>query len=404
MDYAALFSKAAKIGLERAGGGPSAPSGEVISFAYGLPDPDSFPTEELLSATRSVLADQSATALQYGPPQGDPGLRTYLAERLNEQEGLALTPDQVAITNGSSQAIALIAHLLVDPGDTVLVEGPTFLGTVRVFQLYQARLEELPLDEHGLDVAELERRLERLAANGVRPKFLYTQPTFHNPAGVTMPLDRRLELLRVAEKHALPVVEDDPYGDLRFEGSDVPSLLALDRQGLVVRFGSFSKILAAGLRLGWAAGPAALVQALPAVKTDSGTSPYAARLAAEWASGGKLEPHVRQLRGIYRERRDAMLAALERYCAPHCRWTRPEGGFFVWVELDDGLDPGLLHQAAQELGVGYLPGNRCFASGSGERFLRLSFSFLAPEKIEQGIERLGRAMEQSRVSTARPTA
>ena len=141
MDYAALFSKAAQIGLERAGGGPSARSGDLISFAYGLPDPDSFPTDELLSVTRSVLADQSATALQYGPPQGDPGLRAYLAERLNEQEGLALTPDQIAITNGSSQAIALIAHLLIDPGDTVLVEGPTFLGTVRVFQLYQARLD-----------------------------------------------------------------------------------------------------------------------------------------------------------------------------------------------------------------------------------------------------------------------
>ena len=168
----------------------------VISFAYGLPDPDSFPTDELLSATRSVLADQSATALQYGPPQGDPGLRAYLAERLNEQECLALAADQIAITNGSSQAIALVAHLLVDPGDTVLVEAPTFLGTVRVFQLYQARLEELPLDEHGLIVTELERRLERLAAEGVRPKFLYTQPTFHNPAGVTMPLARRLEIGR----------------------------------------------------------------------------------------------------------------------------------------------------------------------------------------------------------------
>jgi len=289
----------------------------------------------------------------------------------------------------------MVAQLMVDPGDTILLEGPTFLGAVRVFRLYQPRLEELPLDERGLIVEELERRLERLAAEGVRPKFLYTQPTFHNPAGVTMPLDRRLELLDLAKQYSLLVVEDDAYSDLRFEGSDLPSLLALDREGLVIRLGTFSKILAAGLRLGWAAGPPSVMRALPVVKTDSGTSPYSSHLAAEWATSGSLEPHVRKLRGIYRERRDAMLRALERHCAPFCHWTKPEGGFFVWVELNEGVDPKRLRQAADEAGVAYLSGTQCFASDRGESFLRLSFSFGTVEKIEQGIERLGRAMEQA---------
>jgi 2-aminoadipate transaminase len=395
MDYAARFSKAAHIGLAQGASAASPPAADTISLAYGLPDPKSFPTDELLEVTRRVLAEQSSSALQYGAAQGDPGLRRYLAERLNEKEGLSLEPEQVVITSGSSQAISMVAQLMVDPGDAILLEGPTFLGAVRVFRLYQPRLEELPLDERGLIIEELEGRLERLAGEGVRPKFLYTQPTFHNPAGVTMPLERRLELLDVAKKHALLVVEDDAYGDLRFEGSDLPTLLALDREGLVIRLGTFSKILAAGLRLGWAAGPPSLMRALPVVKTDSGTSPYSSHLAAEWARSGSLEPHIRKLRGVYRERRDAMLAALERHCAQYCHWTKPEGGFFVWVELNESVDPKRLRQTADEAGVAYLPGTQCFASDRGECFLRLSFSFATPQRIEQAIERLGRAMARA---------
>jgi 2-aminoadipate transaminase len=386
----------AQVGLAQGGVAAAPASDELISFSYGLPDPDSFPSDELQRVTRSVLDNQSATALQYGSPQGEPRLRRYLAERLNEKGGLSLTPEQVAVTSGSLQAIGIMAQLLVDPGDTILLEGPTFLGAARVFRLHQPRLEELPLDDDGLVVGELERRLDRLASEGVRPKFLYTMPTFHNPAGVTMPLERRLELLRIAEEHSLLILEDDAYGDLRFEGGELPSLLALDRHGLVIRFGTFSKILAAGLRLGWAAGPAEMVQAMTVVKADGGTNPYGAHLAAEWAIGGMLEPHVQKLRAIYRQRRDTMLAALERYCASSCRWTKPQGGFFVWVELHEEVDPLMLRQTAYDNGVTYLSGTQCFPSGSGDGFLRLSFSFLRPEKIEQGIERLGRAMAAAR--------
>jgi 2-aminoadipate transaminase len=396
MDYAPLYSRMAQVGLAQGGVAAAPASDELISFSYGLPDPDSFPSDELQRVTRSVLDNQSATALQYGSPQGEPRLRRYLAERLNEKGGLSLTPEQVAVTSGSLQAIGIMAQLVVDPGDTILLEGPTFLGAARVFRLHQPRLEELPLDDDGLMVGELERRLDRLASEGVRPKFLYTMPTFHNPAGVTMPLERRLELLRIAEEHSLLILEDDAYGDLRFEGGELPSLLALDRHGLVIRFGTFSKILAAGLRLGWAAGPAEMVQAMTVVKADGGTNPYGAHLAAEWAIGGMLEPHVQKLRAIYRQRRDTMLAALERYCASSCRWTKPQGGFFVWVELHEEVDPLMLRQTAYDNGVTYLSGTQCFASGSGDGFLRLSFSFLRPEKIEQGIERLGRAMAAAR--------
>lgn len=395
IDYSQLFSKTASIGRAQGGSGAAPPAGDLISLAYGLPDPLSFPSAELQAAAERVLREQSATALQYGPVQGHPGLRAAIAERLNEQEGLALGAERIAITNGSSQAIALMAELFLDPGDVMLLEGPTFLGAVRAFRLRQPRFEELPLDDAGLVPDDLEARLEQLAREGKRAKLLYTMPTFHNPAGVTMPLDRRLRVLAIAREHGLLIIEDDPYGDLRFEGSPLPSLLALDRDGLVVRLGSFSKILAAGVRLGWVAGPAPIIEALPGLKTDGGTNPFVSHLAAEWAVSGCLEPHVQRLRAVYRERRDALLRGLERHCAPYCRWTRPQGGFFIWVELDERIDPARLREAARAHGVDYLPGQACFASGRGERFLRLSFSYLPPERLEQAAERLGLAMADS---------
>jgi 2-aminoadipate transaminase len=388
MDYAALYSKSAQASMSAIRLPTMAPvATDLISFAVGQPDPLSMPLDDLLSVSRTVLWEQTSTALLYGAPQGEPRLRGYVADRLNEKEGLSLGSDQVAITAGSSQAIGLLAQLLIDPGETILLEGPTFLGAARTFRVLQARLEELPLDQQGLQIEVLERRLAELQAEGVRPKFLYTMPTFHNPTGVTMPLERRLALLEVARRHQLLVIEDDAYGDLRFEGSDLPSLLALDRDGLVVRLGTFSKILAAGTEL---------VPALTLVKVDGGTNPYGAHVAAEWALSGRLEPHVELLRGVYRERRDALLAALERYCSQYCSWTRPEGGFFVWLELQPGIDPQRLREAAHEHGVAYLPGPQCFASGKGEQYLRLSFSYVTPERIEEGMKRLGRAMAEAR--------
>ena len=396
MDYSALFSKMGEIGARQGAiGAPSGAPVDAISFAGGLPDPGSFPLQDLRAATERVLAAQSGTALQYGPPQGTPKLRQVVADRLNEAEGLSLDPDQIGITSGSLQGITLLAQLLVDPGDTVLIEAPTFLGTVRMFNLFRPRYEELPLDEHGLVVEELERKLVELREAGVHPKFLYCLPTFQNPTGVTMPLDRRIELLRVAREHSLLVIEDDPYGELRYDGAEVPSLLSLDRDGLVIRLGTFSKILAAGLRLGWAAGPKELVQGMASVKLDSGTNPYAAHLAAEWAAAGKVDGHVAQLRAIYKARRDAMLGALEEHCAGLCTWTRPDGGFFIWVHLEPEVDPARLRELAHENGVLYLPGTACFASTRGEDYLRLAFSLQEPERIRAGIARLGAAMRAS---------
>jgi 2-aminoadipate transaminase len=395
MDYSRLYSQMARIGVGKPNSAATPAQPDLISLVYGLPDPSTVSTSDLLAATELVLTEHRASALQYGPSQGLSELREFLAERLNEREGLTLAPGQILLTGGASQGIGLIARTLLEPGDTILVEAPTFLGAVRAFRLSQPRVIELPVDGAGLVTEALDTALARLAGEGVRPKFLYTMPTFQNPTGATMPLERRQHLLGLARQHNLLVVEDDAYGDLRYDGLELPSLLALDRDGLVVRLGTFSKVLAAGMRLGWAAGPAPLVRALTALKDDSGTSPYISHLALAWAGGGRLDPHLERLRRFYRERRDAALAALDRYCTGYVRWSRPLGGFYVWLELDDAVDAALLRRAADRLGVDYLPGQACFLSDRGERYLRLSFSFVDPDRIEQAIQRLGQALAEA---------
>ncbi len=389
----ARLSRAARTLASRPGMRDFAPAADnVISLTIGMPAPDLFPSAQLAALTQEVLAREADQALQYGQLLGVPGLRAYLAARLNEQEGLQLGPDQFIITAGSSQAIAMLGQMFVDPDDTVLVEGPSFIGALRTFRMLGARIVEVALDDSGLVVDDLAPLLDKLDADGVRPTFLYTMPTFQNPTGVTLPAERRASLIALARERDLLIVEDDAYGDLRYDGQTLPSLLSLDRDGLVVRLGTFSKIMAAGVRLGWAVGPPELIAGLASMKVDAGTSPFASHLAAAFGRSGQLDRHIQILRAGYHRRRDAMLQALKEHCAPYATWTYPEGGFFIWVRLKPHVSPERMHEAAAREGVTYVPGNVCFASGEGQECLRLAFSFAPEDQMPEAIARLGRAM------------
>lgn len=364
-----------------------------ISFAFGLPDPGSLPREGVIGATaRALRGEGGMWALQYGSARGQAGLLDVLVEKLARDQQITATPDNLIITNGSFHAIELIAQAFIDPGDTVLIEAPTWSGAVMIYQRAGARTVAVPTDEAGIDLAALEQTLAELHAQGIRPKFLYTMPTFHNPKGVTMPVERRRRLVAIAQASGLPLVEDDAYFDLRFSGAHLPTLYSLDRAGLVIYLSTFSKILAAGMRLGWAVAPATVANKLVLLKNDTGSNPFAQHVAEAFARSGELRAHIDSLIGVYRHKRDLMLAALEEHMPEGTRWSRPEGGFFIWVTLPPGVDSRALQRRALALGVDFLPGTACYGDGRGVGELRLAFSFVAADDIWPGIERLGRAI------------
>jgi 2-aminoadipate transaminase len=378
------------------------PAGGTFQFAGGKPDPLSFPYNELAAATSEVLHTDGAEALTYGDAQGFAPLRALIARKYQHYEGLTVDPSQIVVTNGSSDAIRLVCDALLVPGDTVLIEAPTFSGSLRTLQGHGADLVGLPMDGDGIIVAEMERVIERERAAGKRPKLLYTIPTFQNPAGSTMPRDRREALLAVAARTGLVVLEDDAYGDLRCEGEFVPSLFALDQSGVVVRTGTLSKILGAGLRTGWLVAQPALVQAVLRVKYDGGTNPFVTRVATAYLRD-HIEEHVAELIAIYRAKRDAMLESLEEHVGREegAWWSRPAGGFFIWVRLPASVDPAELADACAARGVAYVPGPAFFSNWQADwpeadRFIRLAFSYAQPDEIREGIAQLGRAMLESR--------
>jgi 2-aminoadipate transaminase len=391
-DYQPLYARrAAKPAEALFRAGTASPSG-VIPLTYGFPDPGSFPIEELIETAARMLRSHGKDALQYGPIAGPEPFLDLLVAKL-AAEGIGATRDNLLVTAGGSQGIDLVTHLLVDPGDPIVVEAPTFIGALQTFRNAEADVHEVPLDEDGMDVERLEALLQRLEARGRRPKFIYTIPTFQNPTGVTLSRERRQALVAVARRHGVLILEDDAYSELRLDGERSPSLYALDPEGAVIQARTFSKILAAGLRLGYLVAPRALLPRLLQLKVDVGTSPFATHLAAAFAGdeqGGmdRLRAHIEVLRGVYRERRDAMMGALEEYAPPGVEWTHPEGGFFTWLTLPEGMDAGALLPRATAAGVTYIPGASYFARGDGRRNLRLAFSFLPPEQLVEGVKRL----------------
>jgi DNA-binding transcriptional MocR family regulator len=296
------------------------------------------------------------------------------------------------MTNGSSQAIALVVQTLANPGDVCLCEAPTFLGTIHHIRFQGVRTVPVSLDDEGLDVEELEREIQHLEAAGTPPRFVYTIPTFNNPAGVTMSLARRRALIDIASRHGVPIIEDDAYRDLRFEGEPIPTLHALDREGLVVRLGTFSKIVAPGVRLGFVLADPAVIERALAFKAEGSTNGFASMVVGTFMRNGGLAAHIETLRAAYRERRDTMYEALAREMPAGVTWTRTEGGFFLWLTIPSRADMVRVNARAAEERVVALAGTECFPDGRGTHNLRLSFSLQPPDRIAEGIRRLGRAI------------
>ncbi len=365
---------------------------DIISFGGGLPAWDLFPVDQVRQVTDELLRHDGPAILQYSTSEGYGPLRRQIAERYAAR-GFRVVADDVLIDTGSMQGLDLLAKLLLDPGDTVVVADPTFLTALQAFSFYGARYLTVPVDAHGMQV----ERLPELLA-GRRVKFIYVMPTFQNPTGRTLALDRRRQLIEIAARHGVLIVEDDSYGELRYEGQALPPLKALDRHDGVVYLGSFSKVLGPGLRVGFVMAPAALMENLVLVKqtADLHTSVLPQRIVQEFLRQGLLDPHIDRLIDQYRRRRDLMLAAVREYLPAGVRWTRPQGGLFLWLTLPPALDADSLFDDALAAGVAYVPGSHYFAYGGGADCLRLNFVTFGDDRVAEGIRRLALALERQR--------
>jgi 2-aminoadipate transaminase len=373
---------------------------EIISFAGGLPAPDVFPVEKFQEATHQVLSEHGATALQYGTTEGYAPLREMIC-RHSARYGIAIEPDNVMITSGSQQALDLIGKVFINPGDHILIERPTYLGALQAWNAYQAEYISVSMDDEGVRTDELASALR----NG--PKFIYALPNFQNPSGVTMSMPRRRALIELADHYGVPILEDDPYGQLRYEGEHLTPIVALDARfqspgdrpytGNVIYLSTFSKTLSPGIRLAWIVASKEVIRKLVLAKqgTDLHTSTFAQMIAFEVARGGFLDQHIKVIRAVYGERRNVMLRALGTSFPPQVTWTRPQGGLFLWLTFPEWIDSAeLLRRAIADENVAFVPGAAFDPSGEGGNTARLNFSYSTPQQIEEGIGRLGALLKK----------
>jgi 2-aminoadipate transaminase len=385
-----LFAEAARstMGDSPYGAWRSIGDEDAVSLSFGFPFPDALPADELAAVTETVLAEDGARVLQYGGGEDADRLPDRIVDLL-DGHGIDRDPAAIEPTNGATHAIDVICRAFLDPGDPVAVESPTFMGALGVFRNYGAEIIGVDADADGIDVAALERELRDRRERGDRlPPLVYTIPTFQNPTGTTLTDDRRDRLLDLAAEFDFVVIEDDAYADLRYDGDDVVPLAARGSDR-VLHVGTFSKTIAPGVRTGWIDGPEPVVDQLRRLN-PGGTNTLTQSVVARYCVAGSLEENVRQLRAAYRDRRDHMLAALDRELPAGATWTEPDGGFFVWVELP-GVDTADLLSTAVEEGVVYLPGTMFYADGRESNALRLSFSYASPDEMDRAVAALGRA-------------
>jgi 2-aminoadipate transaminase len=368
---------------------------DVISLAGGLPDTSTFPAESFAAIMSRVAVDSSAAALQYGPTEGMAAVKDCIVAVM-AAEGTFVDPEDVLVTTGGQQVIDLVCKTLVDPGDVVVAEAPTYPGAVPAFCAYEADVVQVGLDADGMRIDELEQTLDRLDREGRRPKFIYTIPNFQNPGGVTMSLPRRRRLVEVARERELLVLEDNPYGLLRYEGEPLPTLHALDGGEFVIYLGTFSKILSPGLRLGWTVAPGPVLDKMNLGKqgADLCSSAMTQHFVAAYFAQGRWEDYVASLRELYRRRRDVMLAALEEALGSDATWTRPQGGLFIWATLPDYIDTTDLLARALARNVAFVPGRAAFLDGRGGSSLRLNFSGVGEDDIREGVRRIGEVVRE----------
>jgi len=363
---------------------------EVISFAGGLPAPELFPVREIEAAAMSALDHDGARVLQYSTTEGDPRLREIIATRMNRVRGTRRTADEVLITAGSQQGLDLTGKIFLDAGDVVLCESPTYIGAIQAFRIVQPRFVEVPTDDGGMIIDELVRRL----AAEPRARLIYIVPDFQNPSGRRWPTERRQALLEAAARYPVVVIEDSPYAELTFDGPPLPALQSMDTRGQVVYLGTFSKTFCPGLRLGWVAGPKELMDKYVLVKqgADLHTSTLPQRLLQLYLDRHDFDAHIQRIRALYHRRRDVMLEAMDRYFPPDVRYTRPQGGLFLWVELPEQLNARDLLAASLAENVAFVPGGAFFPNGGHEHTIRLNFSNMPEERIHEGIQRLARVI------------
>lgn len=372
---------------------------EIISFAGGMPAPEIFPTEEFAAACNRVLQNQSRLALQYGTTEGYAPLREMLAQQAAARGGFAVSADNVMMTSGSQQALDLIGKVFINPGDHVLVESPTYLGALQAWNAYGAEYITVRSDDNGMCTEELEQALR------YGPKFIYVLPNFQNPGGTTLTLERRKQLVELADRYGVPIIEDDPYGQLRFDGEPLPSVLQLDNDlhkneggyaGNVIYLSTFSKILAPGIRLAWVVAPKEVIRKLVLAKQgcDLNTSTFNQIVAYEINQNNFLDHYVKKIIACYHERRDVMLDTLEEFMPAGVRWTHPQGGLFLWATLPEQISSVALFPEAVAEKVAYVPGESFFPCGGGQNTMRLNFSYSNPQQIATGIERLSRVIRR----------
>ena len=366
---------------------------DVISLAGGLPDTSTFPPQTFAAQMTRIAEESAAEALQYGPTEGFRETVDCIVEVMGA-EGMLPDPEDVIVTTGGQQAIDLLCKTLVDPGDAVICEAPTYPGAIPVFCSYQADTIQIECDADGMRIEELEATLARLDGEGRRPKFVYSVPTFQNPAGVTMSLERRRRLVELARSRELLVIEDNPYGLLRYDGESLPPLYQLDGGDFVIYVGTFSKILSPGIRLGWAVAPPPVMEKVVLGKqaADLCTSTLTQFFVREYFRSGRWSDYVESVGRIYRSRRDAMIEAVGRHFPPQATWTEPDGGLFIWATLPDYIDTGDLLAKALRRDVAFVPGQSAYVDGRGRSSMRLNFTAGDEDEIREGIRRIGKAI------------
>ncbi len=368
----------------------------MISFAGGLPNPLAFPVDIIHDCIDNIFKANPVEALQYGTTEGVTQLRCALAKRMKKVKNINCELHDIIITSGAQQGLSLVALCFLDPGDTYLTSTPAYLGAVQAFQAYEAKCESIPSNSEGIDIDSLRRNLERLRRTGIYPKFIYCVPNFQNPSGETMSLNIRKDLLDIASEYDFLIIEDDPYGELVFEGNPIPPIKSLDKKGRVIYLSTFSKILAPGFRLGWVITSREILDKFVQAKqaTDLCTNTFSQYVAYEYIHGGYLDKQIEYIRALYKRNRDVMLESIEKYFPKEVTWNIPKGGMFIWITLPPTIDTRLMFQKALGKKVAYVVGEAFFPEGGNYNSMRLNFSYSDEKTIQEGIKRLAEVIKE----------